>query len=243
MLNVIAAIAFLTINLNLSPIAYHMIRILLVDDQIIIRQGLRSLLESQADFQIVGEAENGKIAIALVQQLYDTPEQPDLILMDVRMPVMDGVAAIKKLSEQFSSIPVLVLSTFDDDEYITQAMQFGAKGYLLKDTAIEEIASAIGAAIKGYTQLGPGLFQKFLTHSSQYNSLLSEELTNTLQTLSPREKEVLTLIAKGANNKEIAQELYISERTVKAHVTSILSQLNLRDRTQAAILVTQYRLL
>lgn len=127
-----------------------MIRILLVDDQIIIRQGLRSLLESQADFQIVGEAENGKTAIALVEQLYDTPEQPDLILMDVRMPVMDGVAAIKKLSEQFSSIPVLVLSTFDDDEYITQAMQFGAKGYLLKDTDIEEIANAIRTAIKGY---------------------------------------------------------------------------------------------
>jgi DNA-binding NarL/FixJ family response regulator len=218
-----------------------MIRILLVDDQTIIRQGLRSLLESQVDFQIVGEAENGKIAIALVQQLYDTPEQPDLILMDVRMPVMDGVAAIKKLSEQFSSIPVLVLSTFDDDEYITQAMQFGAKGYLLKDTAIEEIAAAIRASIKGHTQLGPGLFQKFLTHSSQYNTPLSEELANTLQALSPREKEVLTLIAKGANNKEIAQELYIAERTVKAHVTSILSQLNLRDRTQAAILATQYQ--
>jgi DNA-binding NarL/FixJ family response regulator len=220
-----------------------MIRILLVDDQTIIRQGLRSLLESQADFQIVGEAENGKSAIALVERLYDTPKQPDLILMDVRMPVMDGVAAIKKLSEQFSSIPVLVLSTFDDDEYITQAMQFGAKGYLLKDTAIEDIAAAIITAIKGYTQLGPGLFQKFLTTSSQYHYPLSQELAITLQALSPREKEVLSLIAKGASNKEIAQELYIAERTVKAHVTSILSQLNLRDRTQAAILATQYRLL
>lgn len=218
-----------------------MIRILLVDDQIIIRQGLRSLLESQADFQIVGEAENGKIAIALVEQLDDTPEQPDLILMDVRMPVMDGVAAIKKLSEQFSSLPVLVLSTFDDDEYITQAMQFGAKGYLLKDTAIEEIANAIRTAIKGYTQLGPGLFQKFLTTSSQHHYPLSQELATTLQALSPREKEVLSLIAQGASNKEIAQKLYIAERTVKAHVTSILSQLNLRDRTQAAILATQYR--
>jgi DNA-binding NarL/FixJ family response regulator len=220
-----------------------MIRILLVDDQIIIRQGLRSLLESQADFQIVGEAENGKSAIALVEQLYDTPEQPDLILMDVRMPVMDGVAAIKKLSEQFSSISVLVLSTFDDDEYITQAMQFGAKGYLLKDTAIEEIAAAIRSSIKGYTQLGPGLFQKFLITSSQHHYPLSQELSTTLQALSPREKEVLALIAQGASNKEIAQKLYISERTVKAHVTSILSQLNLRDRTQAAILATQHRLL
>jgi DNA-binding NarL/FixJ family response regulator len=220
-----------------------MIRILLVDDQIIIRQGLRSLLESQADFQIVGEAENGKTAIALVAQLDRTPEQPDLILMDVRMPVMDGVAAIKKLAEQFSSIPVLVLSTFDDDEYITQAMQFGAKGYLLKDTDIEEIAAAIRTVVKGYTQLGPGLFQKFLTTSAQHYYPLSQELATSLQALSPREKEVLSLIAQGANNREIAQKLYISERTVKAHVTSILSQLNLRDRTQAAILATQYRLL
>ena len=217
-----------------------MIRILLVDDQTIIRQGLRSLLESQPDFQIVGEAENGKKALALVKQLYDTPQQPDLILMDVRMPVMDGVAAIQKLAQQFSSISVLVLSTFDDDEYITQAMQFGAKGYLLKDTPIEEIAHAIRAAIKGYTQLGPGLFQKFLTQSDRNRSNSPTALPNVLQALTPREKEVLSLIAKGASNKEIAQELYISERTVKAHITSILSQLNLRDRTQAAILANQY---
>ncbi|MDJ0533828.1 MAG: response regulator transcription factor [Xenococcaceae cyanobacterium MO_207.B15] len=218
-----------------------MIRILLVDDQTIIRQGLRSLLESQADFQIVGEAENGKKAIALVAKLYKTPEQPDLILMDVRMPVMDGVAAISQLAEQFSSISVLVLSTFDDDEYITQAMAFGAKGYLLKDTPIEEIADAIRAAVKGYTQLGPGLFQKFLTQSDRNQSNLPTELPTVLQTLTPREKEVLSLIAKGANNKEIAQELYISERTVKAHITSILSQLKLRDRTQAAIFATHYK--
>ena len=215
-----------------------MIRILLVDDQTIIRQGLRNLLESQSDFQIVGEAENGKKAIALVEELDDTTEQPDLILMDVRMPVMDGVAAIKKLAHQFSYISVLVLSTFDDDEYITKAMEFGAKGYLLKDTPIEEIAAAIRAAIKGYTQLGPGLFQKFLTQSNQPNP--PQKLPTVLQTLSPREKEVLSLIAQGASNKEIAQKLYISERTVKAHITSILSQLNLRDRTQAAILATQY---
>ena len=217
-----------------------MIRILLVDDLTIIRQGLRSLLESQSDFQVVGEAENGKSALALVGQLYDTPQQPDLILMDVRMPVMDGVAAIQKLAQQFSSISVLVLSTFDDDEYITQAMQFGAKGYLLKDTPIEEIADAIRAAIKGYTQLGPGLFQKFLTQSAHNKSNPPTVLPTVLQALTPREKEVLSLIAKGASNKEIAQELYISERTVKAHITSILSQLNLRDRTQAAILATQY---
>ncbi|MDJ0634214.1 MAG: response regulator transcription factor [Xenococcaceae cyanobacterium MO_188.B29] len=217
-----------------------MIRIALVDDQTIIRQGLKSLLESQPDFQIVGEAENGKSALALVEQLYDTPQQPDLILMDVRMPVMDGVAAIQKLTQKFSSISILVLSTFDDDEYITQAMEFGAKGYLLKDTPIEEIAYAIRSAIKGYTQLGPGLFQKFLTRSDSQKINSPTVLPDVFQSLTPREKEVLSLIAKGANNKEIAQQLYISERTVKAHITSILSQLNLRDRTQAAILANQH---
>ena len=215
-------------------------RILLVDDQTIIRQGLKSLLESQVDFEIVGEAENGKSAIALVQKLYDTPQQPDLILMDVRMPVMDGVATTEKITQQFSAISVLVLSTFDDDEYITKAMQFGAKGYLLKDTPLEEIADAIRAAVKGYTQLGPGLFQKFINRSDRQQPPIPQELPLALQSLSPREKEVLALIAKGASNKEIAGELYISERTVKAHITSILSQLNLRDRTQVAILAIQY---
>jgi DNA-binding NarL/FixJ family response regulator len=212
-----------------------MIRILLVDDQIIIRQGLRSLLESQPDFQIVGEADNGKSAIAQLQQFYDTPQQPTIILMDVRMPVMDGVAATKVISQKFPGIFVLVLSTFDDDEYISQAMKFGAKGYLLKDTPLEELANALRAIEKGYTQLGPGLFQKFLAKSPENQSSRSIS-PSVLDSLTPREKEVLFLIAKGASNREIAQELYISERTVKAHITSILSQLNLRDRTQAAIL-------
>ena len=220
-----------------------MIRIILVDDQVIIRHGLKSLLESQADFEIVGEAENGKQVIALVEKLDNTSQQPDLILMDVRMPVMDGVSATKKLGDRFSYLAVLVLSTFDDDEYITKAMQYGAKGYLLKDTPLEEIADTIRSAVKGYTSLGPGLFQRFIAQSSEPQLENSQELPPALESLSPREKEVLSLIAKGANNKEIAAELFISERTVKAHVTSILSQLNLRDRTQAAILAFRYKLI
>lgn len=220
-----------------------MIRIILVDDQVIIRHGLKSLLESQADFEIVGEAENGKQAIALVEKLDNTSQQPDLILMDVRMPVMDGVSATKKLGDRFSYLAVLVLSTFDDDEYITKAMQYGAKGYLLKDTPLEEIADTIRSAVKGYTSLGPGLFQRFIAQSSEPQLENSQELPPALESLSPREKEVLSLIAKGANNKEIAAELFISERTVKAHITSILSQLNLRDRTQAAILAFRYKLI
>ena len=121
-------------------------------------------------------------------------------------------------------------------------MQFGAKGYLLKDTPLEEIADAIRAAVKGYTSFGPGLFQKFIAQSDSRQSSISPELPLALKSLSPREKEVLSLITKGANNKEIAEQLYISERTVKAHITSILGQFSLRDRTQVAIIATQYGL-
>ena len=207
-----------------------MIRILLVDDQSIVREGLASLLETQPDLEIVGEAENGKIAIERSLIL-----KPDLILMDIRMPVMDGVAAIAVLSEQAPEIKILVLTTFDDDEYVTQAIACGAKGYLLKDTPSVELAQAIRTISQGYTQLAPGLLKKAISTSNPIATIPSE-----LAQLTAREKEVLQLIAKGYNNKEIAAELYITERTVKNHVNSILRRLNLRDRTQAAIFANNY---
>ncbi|GAB4549679.1 MAG: response regulator transcription factor [Pleurocapsa sp.] len=211
----------------------QIIRILIVDDQSIVREGLASLLATQEDLEIVGEAENGKTAIERSLVL-----QPDVILMDIRMPVMDGVAAIRTLSQQAPAIKVLVLTTFDDDEYVTQAMAYGAKGYLLKDTPSEQLAQAIRAVNFGYTQLGPGLFEKALQHplSNSSPSTIPSELTD----LTSREKEVLQLIAQGYNNREIATELYITERTVKNHVNSILRRLNLRDRTQAAIFANKY---
>ncbi|MDJ0694723.1 response regulator transcription factor [Mastigocoleus sp. MO_188.B34] len=207
-----------------------MIRVLLVDDQSIIREGLCSLLQAKQDIEVVGEAENGKLAIEQALVL-----QPDVVLMDVRMPIMDGVAAIRNLQQKAPNIKVLVLTTFDDDDYITQAMKFGAKGYLLKDTPSEELAQAIRAVNKGYTQMGPGLFEKVITATS------SVEIPPEFEQLTPREKEVLQLIAKGLNNREIAGKLFISERTVKNHVNSILSRLNLRDRTQAAIFASRLR--
>ncbi|KST69650.1 response regulator [Mastigocoleus testarum] len=207
-----------------------MIRVLLVDDQSIIREGLCSLLQAKQDIEVVGEAENGKLAIEQALVL-----QPDVVLMDVRMPIMDGVAAIRNLQQKAPNIKVLVLTTFDDDDYITQAMKFGAKGYLLKDTPSEELAQAIRAVNKGYTQMGPGLFEKVMTATS------SVEIPPEFEQLTPREKEVLQLIAKGLNNREIAGKLFISERTVKNHVNSILSRLNLRDRTQAAIFASRLR--
>ncbi len=211
-----------------------MIQVLLVDDQSLIRQGLRALLELEPDLEIVGEAENGEIAIKLIEELH-----PDVVLMDIRMPIMDGVAATREIQKRFSEIKVLVLTTFDDDEYVTAALQNGAMGYLLKDTPSEELAVAIRAVYKGYTQLGPGIVKKLLTSFSPATANNSPP-PPSLAELTPREKEVLRLIATGATNKEIAQQLYISEGTVKNHVTNILNRLNLRDRTQAAIFANSF---
>jgi DNA-binding NarL/FixJ family response regulator len=205
-----------------------MITLLLVDDQNLIRQGLKALLELEPDLQIVGEAENGQIALDLVKKL-----QPQVVLMDIRMPVMDGVTATKEICQQFPQVNVLMLTTFDDDNYVAAAIKYGAKGYLLKDTPSEEIAAAIRAVDLGYTQLGPGMMAKVIASQiAKTQTTVPPELAE----LTPRELEILKLIAVGANNREIAQQLYISEGTVKNHVTNILNRLNLRDRTQAAIL-------
>ena len=209
-----------------------MINILLVDDQNLIRQGLKALLELEADLQIIGEAENGQIAIDLTRTL-----QPNVVLMDIRMPIMDGVMATKEICRQFPNVNILILTTFDDDNYVSAAIEYGAKGYLLKDTPSEEIAAAIRAVDRGYTHLAPGMMEKVISgRVNEAEIALPAELAD----LTPRELEVLKLIAAGANNREIAQKLYISEGTVKNHVTNLLNRLNLRDRTQAAILAKTY---
>ncbi|HEY9878240.1 MAG TPA: response regulator transcription factor [Leptolyngbyaceae cyanobacterium] len=210
------------------------IRLLLVDDQTIIRQGLKSLLEAKPDLIVVGEAENGQQAIAQVEALH-----PDVVLMDVRMPMMDGVAATRIICQQFRESKVLVLTTFDDDDYVSQAMRLGARGYLLKDTHSDDLAAAIRAVYKGYTQMGPGLMEKAIAPTPPIPSA-PVQLPPELAGLTSREREVLSLIAAGASNREIAEALYISERTVKNHITRILSQLGLRDRTQAAMFVSAF---
>jgi DNA-binding NarL/FixJ family response regulator len=187
------------------------------------------MLESNADIEVVGEAENGQRAIEQIAIL-----QPDVVLMDIRMPVMDGVAATQAIASHYPTTKILVLTTFDDDEYVSQAMRFGAKGYLLKDIEPDDLALAIRAIQRGHTQLGPGLFEKALTTVSTPSP--SVDPPPEFDHLTPRELEVLRLIASGANNREIAQALFLSENTVKNYVTNILSHLNLRDRTQAALL-------
>jgi DNA-binding NarL/FixJ family response regulator len=208
-----------------------MIRVLLADDQNLIRRGLRALLKTDPQLEIVGEADNGQEAIALVEAL-----QPNVVLMDIRMPVMDGVVSTREICQHFPQTKVLMLTTFDDREYVTQALQAGASGYLLKDTPFEELTQAIRLVHKGYTQLGPGLASKALTQTSPQSAL---EIPESWEQLTPREQEIIALIAQGASNREIAQVLFIAEKTVKNRITNILSQLNLRDRTQLAIVALQ----
>jgi DNA-binding NarL/FixJ family response regulator len=208
-----------------------MIRIVLADDQNLIRRGLRALLKTDPELEIVGEAENGLEAIDLVETL-----QPDLVLMDIRMPMMDGVLGTQEICQRFPATKVLVLTTFNDRAYVSQALQAGASGYLLKDTPFEELTQAIRLVHKGYTQLGPGLASKSLISPSPSTTLISPDWW---EKLTPREQEIVQSIAKGASNREIAAELFLAEKTVKNRITNILSQLDLRDRTQLAIVAIQ----
>jgi DNA-binding NarL/FixJ family response regulator len=203
-----------------------MIRLLLVDDQALFRQGLRGLLQLEADFEIVGEAENGQQAIELVAQL-----QPDVVLMDVRMPVCNGVEATRAIHQRYPWVRILVLTTFDEDEYVWPSLQAGALGYLLKSTSAKQVAAAVRTVAEGHSQLGP-------TIASKVFSQLGQPVTNQLSSidgLSSSEVEIIKLIGKGQSNREIAKILNLSEGTVRNYVSNILQHLNLRDRTQVAL--------
>ncbi len=209
-----------------------MIRLLLVDDQNLVCQGLKAMLSQQPDLQVVGTADNGEAAIQQVAAL-----QPDVVLMDVRMPVMDGREATRVICQQFPNTKVLVLSTFDDDEYIADSMRAGAMGYLIKDMPLDELAQTIRLAHLGYAQMGPGLMEKLVVSLPSPRSEISTPAIGPTEStyLTPREHEVLNLLATGQSNREIAQQLYISEGTVKTHVNHLLNRLNLKNRAQLAI--------
>jgi DNA-binding NarL/FixJ family response regulator len=216
-----------------------MIRLILVDDQNLIRRGLRALLSTDPELEVIGEGENGRDALSILEGFANdlvATLQPDIVLMDVRMPIMDGVVATREICQRFPQIKVLVLTTFDDTEYVSQALQAGASGYLLKDTPFEELTQAIRLVYKGYTQIGPGLAHKVLTQASPQTTL---PVSDSWEQLTPRETEIIQLIAQGSSNREIAQALFIAEKTVKNRITNILSQLDLRDRTQLAIVALQ----
>ncbi|MEO1146869.1 MAG: response regulator transcription factor [Cyanobacteria bacterium J06638_22] len=203
-----------------------MIRLLLADDQAIFRKGLATLLSVEADLEVVGQAKNGNEAIFLAEKL-----QPTVILMDVRMPGVDGVQATAEIYKRSPWIRILVLTTFDDDEYILQSLQAGALGYLLKRTPAQAIAAAIRSVAQGYSQLSPTVALKAFS----YLQPAPTSSTTTIGELSKRETEVLKLIGQGLNNQEIATALHLSEGTVKNYVTQVLSKLKMRDRIQAAL--------
>ncbi|MBU7587380.1 MAG: response regulator transcription factor [Nostoc sp. TH1S01] len=217
-----------------------MIHILLVEDQEIVRRGLKTLLEIQPGLQVVAEAENGQTAIQQIENLRSGNSQPDIVLMDIRMPVMDGVEATQRICQQYPDTKILVLTTFDDTKYISEAIRFGAKGYLLKDTPAQELADAIISVHKGYTHFGPGILEKMLVSVSTTQPAEQKQRPSELAQLTSREREVLQLIASGHSNREIAQKLFLSEGTVRNHITNVLNRLNLRDRTQAAIFANSF---
>ncbi|MBC8161595.1 MAG: response regulator transcription factor [Roseiflexaceae bacterium] len=218
------------------------IRVLVVDDQRIVCEGIASLLSLQDGIAVVGMAFDGQQAIARAAEL-----QPDVVLMDVRMPVLNGIAATRVIRRDMPECQVLVLTTFDDDEYIVEALDAGVVGYLLKDIPAHDLAQAIQAAHKRLylfdRAIGGKVVAALRESASAQRSLLppSEAAPAAIKTpaLSSREIDVLRLIAQGASNREIAQALVISEGTVKAHISHILSRLGLRDRTQAALLARE----
>lgn len=215
------------------------IRVLLVDDQVLFREGLETLLSVHKDIQVVGNASNGQEAFDVAAHV-----RPDVVLMDVRMPVLDGVRATSLLQDALPQCRVIVLTTFDDDEYIFDALRSGAVGYLLKDVDSAQLVEAIRAAARGESILEPSVAAKVIAEFSRVSSMVpSMQMEQLVEPLSERELEILSLIARGASNKEIAGQLFIAEGTVKNHVTHILSKLGVRDRTQAAIKAKELGLL
>jgi DNA-binding NarL/FixJ family response regulator len=206
------------------------IRVLLVDDQALFREGLRTLLSIYPDLDIVGETANGQEALQQAAGLH-----PDVVLMDLRMPVLDGVTTTRRLKESGSSSRVIILTTFDDDEYVFDGLRAGAVGYMLKDVSSEKLVEAIRATARGESFLQPSIAAKLVAEFARLDKVASSSQQQLVEPLSQRELEILTLVAGGASNKEIAAELFIAEGTVKNHVTNILSKLGVRDRTQAAL--------
>jgi DNA-binding NarL/FixJ family response regulator len=206
------------------------IRILLVDDQRLMREGLRILLELECDLEVVGEVEEGKAALEAYADL-----KPDVVLMDVRMPGMDGVEATWRLRERWPEARVVILTTFDDDEYVFEGLRAGALGYLLKDVASDRLFEAVRAAARGESVLQPSVAAKVVAQFARLATQTPSPAESLVEPLSERELEVLGLIAEGKTNREIASALYIAEGTVKNHVTNILGKLSVRDRTQAAL--------
>lgn len=214
------------------------LELLIVDDQALFREGLRTLLSVQPDFKVVGEAANGEEAVRMSVLL-----KPNVILMDLRMPVMDGVTATQRLREVLPKCKVIVLTTFDDDELVFDGLRAGAVGYLLKDVSSDKLFEAIRAADRGEYFLLPSITAKVMAEFSRLSRLAPTVVGNLEEPLSSRELEILRLVATGASNRDIAEHLFIAEGTVKNHLTNILGKLNAKDRMQAVLRAKEYGLI
>ncbi len=223
------------------------IRVLIVDDQSLLRDGFSRLLEMEPGIQIVGTAQDGHDALDTIARLTQSGLAPSVALMDVRMPRMDGVAATAAIAARFPEVRVIMLTTFDDVEYIVAGLRAGAKGYLLKDSTLADLVEAIKSVYRGDVLLQPSVAAKLV------DRLVSDPAPATpagprdieqvmIDELTEREREILALVARGASNREISEKLFITEGTVKNHVSNILTKLELRDRTQAAIFAREHGL-
>ncbi|MFD8420469.1 response regulator [Streptomyces sp. NPDC059466] len=216
------------------------IRVLIADDQVMVREGFSVLLGAMPDIEVVGEAVNGRDAVERVREL-----GPDVVLMDIRMPELNGIEATREIVAADSAAKVLVLTTFDLDEYVYQALRAGASGFLLKDASARQLADGVRVVAAGEALLAPSVTKRLITEFSRLAD--APRLSATAQAaygdLTERETEVLVLIAQGLSNAEIASRLFVAESTIKTHVSRILVKLGLRDRTQAAVFAYEARLI
>ncbi|GGT28410.1 MULTISPECIES: response regulator [Streptomyces] len=213
------------------------IRVLIVDDQIMVREGFSVLLNAMPDIEVVGEAVNGREAVAKVAEL-----APDVVLMDIRMPELNGIDATREIVAADGGAKVLVLTTFDLDEYVYQALRAGASGFLLKDASARQLADGVRVVAAGEALLAPTVTRRLITEFSKLSETPRPAAMTQVADLTERETEVLVLIAQGLSNAEIASHLVVAESTIKTHVSRVLVKLGLRDRTQAAVFAYEARL-
>lgn len=213
------------------------IKVMIADDQELIRDSLSIVLGTNADMEVIGLASNGHELIELIKK-----NQPDVVLMDVRMPELDGVEATRAVKEQWPGVRIIILTTFDDDEYVFNALKYGASGYLLKGVSVPELSSAIRTVAQGGAMINPGIVTKvvkFFNHMAQSSLTAEPEDTKSADVLSRTERNIALLVGRGLSNKEIAAKLSLSDGTIRNGLSSALAKLNLRDRTQLAIWAVQ----